>query len=524
MEAIAYLDFLPDEVWLACWMQCSRRQLRRLSLVCQRFRSLVLPLLMKHHTFDAMAVVMWLTQDNWMERVRHLHRTAVRLDRLSEVPFASLVRSWKVVFWTGDTTRIFYTNVEVIRLLNLMNDRLVVTLSNTLTVYHNLSSLHLTNAIVDTILRESLASLPMLEDLHLLQCNVIASRGFLGLKSLTITGINDQESLQIASPQSLRTLSAGDHLPCLMRGFGSEKLHQLVDLSIATFGPLDVDEVVSNFGQFRHLESLTVYSLQHNDIHSPAPPHVMPLLSTLTGPPALHHWLAPGRPLSSAQVLHSTTTRWREDALMPLCLAIACSSVPVLSITLLPPISVELETLVAMISLFPDLKELSFVVWGTSYVVRGRLSNTDQCTQSGLPQVVPVDRRGPDLNDEAAFDELPVDDISDVEADEICTVIVTKPVPKMDGWMPINDSLCLHNTFRWIMDGMLVLPPSIETLRVENNGDCLLLSPTEQHEAIAVLCGLYPLLREVQFGRSHNWKWNGEFWKSVEEKSRVRIV
>ncbi|KAJ6562993.1 hypothetical protein DFH09DRAFT_847762, partial [Mycena vulgaris] len=38
-----YLAMLPSEIWLACWTLCSARQLRRLSLVCDLFRSLCLP-------------------------------------------------------------------------------------------------------------------------------------------------------------------------------------------------------------------------------------------------------------------------------------------------------------------------------------------------------------------------------------------------------------------------------------------------------------------------------------------------
>ncbi|KAJ7466044.1 hypothetical protein FB451DRAFT_964209, partial [Mycena latifolia] len=52
MSATPYQHILPPEIWLACWTLCSTRQLRRLSLVCQLFRSLCLPLLFQDLQFD----------------------------------------------------------------------------------------------------------------------------------------------------------------------------------------------------------------------------------------------------------------------------------------------------------------------------------------------------------------------------------------------------------------------------------------------------------------------------------------
>ncbi|KAJ7443725.1 hypothetical protein FB451DRAFT_1295470, partial [Mycena latifolia] len=92
---IDYLHSLPAEIWLACWTLCSARQLRRLSLVCQRFRSLCLPLLFQDQHFDGILLQHEVDPDNWIDRVRHLHRTAVRLDRMAEGHHALFVQSWK---------------------------------------------------------------------------------------------------------------------------------------------------------------------------------------------------------------------------------------------------------------------------------------------------------------------------------------------------------------------------------------------------------------------------------------------
>ncbi|KAJ7817412.1 hypothetical protein B0H13DRAFT_1662719, partial [Mycena leptocephala] len=92
---VAYLRLLPVEVWLECWTLCSIRQIRRLSLVCHLFRSICLPLLLQDQTFDMEALRSGIDQDSWMNHVRHLHRTAVRLDKLAEAPFARFVQTWK---------------------------------------------------------------------------------------------------------------------------------------------------------------------------------------------------------------------------------------------------------------------------------------------------------------------------------------------------------------------------------------------------------------------------------------------
>ncbi|KAJ7871203.1 hypothetical protein B0H14DRAFT_2724719 [Mycena olivaceomarginata] len=47
-RATRYLHIVPLELWLACWALCSLQQLRRLSLVCKLFRSLVIP-----HLFES---------------------------------------------------------------------------------------------------------------------------------------------------------------------------------------------------------------------------------------------------------------------------------------------------------------------------------------------------------------------------------------------------------------------------------------------------------------------------------------
>ncbi|KAF8210020.1 hypothetical protein K438DRAFT_1571452, partial [Mycena galopus ATCC 62051] len=90
-----YLHILPTELWLACWVLCSRRQLRRLSFVCKLFREICLPVLFKEQTIDAGGGWQGIDGDNWIDRLHKLHRAAVRLDALAESPHIEFIRSWR---------------------------------------------------------------------------------------------------------------------------------------------------------------------------------------------------------------------------------------------------------------------------------------------------------------------------------------------------------------------------------------------------------------------------------------------
>ncbi|KAJ7887110.1 hypothetical protein B0H14DRAFT_2696569 [Mycena olivaceomarginata] len=130
----AYLDMVPVEIWTACWVLCTTRQLRRISLVCHLFRSISIPLLLQHQTFDIAVLVTGIGPNNWIDRVCHLYRTAVRLDKLSTSPFIPLVRSWAVTFrpttWISGRSEIMH-----IGLFDATHERVYRTFYTTLNLY-----------------------------------------------------------------------------------------------------------------------------------------------------------------------------------------------------------------------------------------------------------------------------------------------------------------------------------------------------------------------------------------------------
>ncbi len=76
----------------------------------------------------------------------------------------------------------------------------------------------------------------------------------------------------------------------------------------------------------------------------------------------------------------------------------------------------------------------------------------------------------------------------------------------------------------WIVRGSLLLPSTIEVLRLEVLGIVPELPPAQQHHALAVLGQRYPCLGEVQFGsRSASWKRTVELWKLPGDKAWVRV-
>ncbi|KAJ7495321.1 hypothetical protein FB451DRAFT_1213846 [Mycena latifolia] len=511
----AYLYLLPAEVWLACWTLCSIRQLRRLSLVCRLFRSLCMPLLLEHQSFDVERLEWGLGQDDWMDRVRHLHRTAVRMDKLAEGPYAILVRSLKVTLRSerSPMTRL-HRDIRNIHLFDRLCARIGVSFSATLGVYQNLSSLQIYSFNIDAAFLTTLVSLPQLEALTVRNSEIVAWEGFLNLRSLTASSLQLPEGnegpLHLASPDTIQILHLDDddEKSPLIAGFGSSRPSHLVHLS---FGSISSGETLVSFlAQCPRLESLSIATS-----NSPLPslsaihPSIVPRLRTLTGPPQLVQALTPNRPVSCVTVLRD---HWLdEEDVMPVCMDISRSSSPLHSLSL-PRIPPTFEFLDGIISLFPDLSELSMELPGYIAFACG----TGRRRTKPKPS---IDSRSLELRDEDAFDNLPADELSDAEPDKLPTPILIKAAtgaefPAVPG---------IHNVLRWLFERRLLLPPAIEVFRLGVDGDLRKLSLEEEHQAIATLSGLYPLLREVQFGwPSTNWQRTGGLWKS--EGSEIRVV
>ncbi|KAJ7495319.1 hypothetical protein FB451DRAFT_364899 [Mycena latifolia] len=526
---VSYVHLLPVELWQICLTLCSIRQLRRISLVCHLLRALCIPFLLEHQSFDVAALAAGMNRTNWMDRVRHLHRTAIRVEKLSVGPYPLLVRSWKVTLRPANipTTRLA-PNILKIHLFDAMYERATTTFRATLGVYQNLTALEISGFTIDAAFLGTLASLSHLEALTIRNSEIVACKGFLGLGSLTACGLRlalgGEGPLQIASPETLHTLNldADNESSPLIAGFGPAKLAHLTHLS---FG--NIRSVHTLFGFLKQcplLESLSITWLPRQSSLPAVHPSTIPLLRTLTGPGALLQLLAPNRPVSCATVLNDSTGL-EPDQLMRVCMDISRSASPLRSLSL-PRTPPTLKFLDAITSLFPDLRELSVRIAGRIQFRCGGSFGR----RSDLKTETPVDSWSLELRDEDAFDTPPVDELSDAE-EEPPTIIFTKPAtaadiaasfgsPALDIIVPSN----IHAILRWILDHQLLLPANIEVLRLGAHGSLRALSLVEQRQAVSGLSVLYPLLREVQFGEpSSNWKLSGELWTS-EEKRCMRVV
>ncbi|KAJ7495317.1 hypothetical protein FB451DRAFT_1387356 [Mycena latifolia] len=524
----AHLHLLPVEVWLACLTLCSIRQLRRLSLVCHLFRSLCMPLLLEHQSFDVARLEWGLDRDNWRDRVRRLHRTAVRMDRLAEGPYALLVRSLNVSL-SSDTPPMTHYNPYIlnIHLFDAMCKRIIMTFCATLGVYKNLTSLNISGLTIDAAFLGTLASLPQLDALGVSTSYVVAWEGFLRLGSLTASWLrrlpeSSEGPLRIASPDTIHTLHLDSESSPLIAGFGTSQLTHLVHLSLNGLGRSD--SLIGFLAQCPRLESLSTgssFGLQ------PSLPAIhfktIPLLRTLTGPPKMVQALVPNRPVSCVTVLAGS---WQEEgSLIPLCIDISRSSSPVYSLSL-PRTPPTLEFLDTVMSLFPDLRELTITL-APMIGIRTRCGGGFRRGRAVTTEKPSIDSRTLELRGEDAFDNPPAEELSDNEADESPQPILVKAateIPGLPGIHGLPAFSSIAHVLRWLSDRRLSLPPTIEVFRLQVDRELPKFSLAEEHRAIAVLSGLYPLLREVQFGLpSTNWKRTGPLWKSEENKS-IRIV
>ncbi|KAJ7447573.1 hypothetical protein B0H11DRAFT_2082649 [Mycena galericulata] len=528
--ASAYLYLLPAEVWLECWQMCSRRQLRRISLVCQLFRSLCLPLLLQSQTFDLLALRQRSNEHNWVENVGHLHRTAVRVDKLLEGPHARLVRSWKVTFDFEHAVKLSLPHSQMNRLLDNLYRRVAKSFSTTIGCYHNLSSLNISNFTFNEGFRSALASLSRLEDLTFWNCKMVARNGFLKLRSLTLAGFsgaNSEEPLQLASPGSIHRLDINDtrELGPTIAGFGLAKLSNLVQLSLQH---IPASHVTQFFYFLRQCPRLNLLEVQLSQPAASIQPHhvdsdTIPLLRAITAPPFLVRLLAPTRPVN-AVVLKLSGNQLTPDDLMLVCSDISRSSAPLHTLSI-PRTPLSPELLAAITSLFPDLRDLGIQFW------RRRNRRLHRFHRTVDPVIPPIDQQSLDLRDDDAFDDRTAEDISDAEPEPTPIVSVMQDFMAREEMINVSG---IHEFVDWIHGGRLSLPPSIEILRLNLNiipsSSAYFSWEQLQHQAIAALSRLCPLLEEVHFGCSSppsTSKWTRKsdrgLWISQDGAQRIHV-
>ncbi|KAK7056017.1 hypothetical protein R3P38DRAFT_3253953 [Favolaschia claudopus] len=500
---VRYLSLLPVEIWALCWSFCSLRQQRRLSFVCKLFRCITLPSLFKHLSFNVGADFFDFYR-NRAERIRclhHMHRIAVRLDKLTESPLAfdPFVQSWRVALGYRGQSKTDNTGVA-----EALHTRIFETFGKALTLCHNLSTVHLKKLRIDTMLLSTVLSLPKLQHLTLdTRESTIADTG----------GVLPKNTM-------LRSLDLS-HDFLLREGFADIDLPILAHLTVRCVK--EQESFFQHVERFSQLESLTV---SIDSIQRSAFPvfkvNSLSKLRALSGPPNMIISLAPNRPITRAFIDSGSV-----ESLLQTCAALSRSVVPVYTLGL-PYVDFRSRLLAGQSNLHRINSMQGFLTEITTFLpdvndLTLKLPNPHMGRRygGGHGKSVAIDLNPlnvyemPILCDETAFNDLSEHEISDDEGDASDSTISLDKIPdtelQADSW--------LHQSFlQQISPSSLPLPRNIEILHLQASWVGTPLPLAAQESALESLHMAYPTLREVHLGLSLPWN---STWKRIADEKCI---
>ncbi|KAJ7433946.1 hypothetical protein B0H11DRAFT_2208617 [Mycena galericulata] len=427
---------LPAEIWDTVLKLCRRHQIRRLSLVSGQFRSLCLPLLLRDQSFAH-------------EVISHqdLERAVVRFDELSQEAFSQHVRSWHCAF--PDNTQDLTAQV-------------IDAFLTKIGAFRKLTSLRINLVIVDRVLIDILKDLPLLEDLALDDCSIECREASMNLLSLELSGhdIHAASPLQLASSRNLQILRVGAEMDprALIDGFGDddELSIKLRDLAVDDLSAAFVDRFFAFLQRCPQLECLEIGNCPRplaTRINLSAPTYLRSLRA-VKAPPEVVQLLIPHRLLSVVAFQREAPGSFELLEIQRACHLFreSAAALETLSIT---RVRATLPFLVALIPLFPNLRELS-ISW------MGFISTGPGWSPPDLPLHNTDD------------DELS-DPEEDVPIDVVSSAWASKPS-------------ILHEIIRWILQRQVTLPQNIEIFRLPTYG--MLTTPVQKEEQCKAIAGL----------------------------------
>ncbi|KAF7374140.1 hypothetical protein MSAN_00295400 [Mycena sanguinolenta] len=313
-----------------------------------------------------------------------------------------------------------------------------------------------------------------------------------------------QEPLRIVAPDALHTLHLGAHgeIPSLLTAFGRAQFPHLVVLSWGHLSDLDI--FLGFLTQCPVLEVLKITKV-HTDVIISLPrytllPDAIPVLRDLTVCEEMLGFFALNRPIATLTILKSPP---RPISISPSLVNRECLTPEVLIVP-------TQELLTSITSLFPHLQHLSIDL------IQRMLGSVMYCG-IGAPPRISVDERCPVLHDADAFNDIPEDDLSDVE--DSSPSIVRVQVPKE---LEASSSTSLQpDILSWICNGAASLPQKLEVLRLIGNQH---FSPAREHAVIAILSYRYPHLRELEMERLVLWTRKGALWRKSGTDSYLEVV
>ncbi|KAJ7465360.1 hypothetical protein B0H11DRAFT_63513 [Mycena galericulata] len=411
---VEYGTKFPPEIWLRCWSNSTPHYLRRLVLVCRYFRDLCHPLLFEYQRFrspDPENV----DRSNWVPTTQDLHCSVLRLKKLAASTHASSVRSWHFRGSLG-FSELAERHPEVFNIYLVEKTYLNVVrkFTTALTVHTNLRTLHLDQFTIDLPFRETISSLTRLEDVSLQSCDIPSRTGpVLCIQTFALLRYASDgsawytfcdEPLHLLSPATLRTLTLHHcrDAKAMLSVFADESL---VFPDLATLSIKVRDSTIQPFLAFlERCPQLARLDVSNSYFSRPVsnrlPAAAIPGLRSFKGPRLLAMMLTRGRRVRNVKLWGSgfiaDNTAPEEDIARDL-VDIACTSCPVLSLSLEAPIGGAVEICSAIANHFPELRNLALAM-----------------------KEPPAERQWTSLTDDIDEDEASGDesDLSDFEVDE----------------------------------------------------------------------------------------------------------
>ncbi|KAJ6458358.1 hypothetical protein C8R47DRAFT_1227099 [Mycena vitilis] len=551
----SYVDKLATEVWSNCWSYASKAQLKRLCLVCRYFRTVCQPLLFQKQS----VAVGFIDSENWMSTTQRLHYTEHRLTKIAATPLALSVRTWD---WKGDTemedlphTFPLITHIHVLR---DVWRRSVAKFSSTLGAFQRLKVLRLRHFKVGPEFRTILATLPLLQNMTLEHCDVVARTGaLLPLRRFSFTGryaASSQTAIELVDPGNLETLfirgspmdDPADDI-AILSPLAAQPLPRLVELRVILrahhaallFRLLDccpaLESVDFKLARMDHwIESLP----------KQLPDTTVPLLKLFGGSPALVRLLVHNRPV--VQVVQNiwgdfpadpdslaNTLRFLQDS--------ACGSVPLQRLSLTDELlTAHLpKVFTAITSFFPDLREVRMTFRDVAPdSTQGSDLDYDIDDVDSQEEAEQVDNRLVELRDGSveyarSEEDLDLDFIVTNETvgftrqalAEMPVVPAAAPVIYLPGHMyiasearaPVFGDPPVASALTLIMDLIskkeIPFPPHLEVLSFDYQFPPGSLLPREtQHHVVLVLEQLCPALRKIELNAQHTWVRARHLW------------
>ncbi|KAJ6579163.1 hypothetical protein DFH09DRAFT_338744, partial [Mycena vulgaris] len=333
------------------------------------------------------------------------------------------------------------TNIQILQDTWL---KVLHTFKTTLGAYQCVTTVQISNLAIDQPFRDTLSSLPLLEDLNLDQCEITGRVGMLlPLRRLTMVGprvTRSEDALQLVVPETLQhlVLTGSSETKPLLATFTGHILQQLRHIEIRFSSEPHIALFFSVLDACPHLESIHLHDLFENvpDIPKALPQTTIPGLESFTGSASIVGLFVSGRPVVEVELrcsAHGTTIR---DTL-PALRAISSTSLPLRRLKLSYDIPAKdmLEVFGAITALFPELRELTTQLFDPPHRVFHWDTVSDANSDEDSTTDDRIDNRMVELSDDGTMDYPSSDSSFDSDYESGDEEAPSHPEPTLPGYI-----------------------------------------------------------------------------------------